>query len=121
MIEIADLEKIILGWMDEKSIPHKHFTGIEIKCMSDHKTCWVLGRCTWFTNNTFKIYLDEKTLGLPKKCLDAVMWHEFCHAWDYWENRGMDSHGKRFYSYFLTRKWVCGWDLVAKILFLFNT
>ena len=119
-MEIAELEKIILGWMDEKSIPHKHFTGIEIKCMSDHKTRWVLGRCTWYTNDTFKIFLDEKTLGLPKKCLDAVLWHEFCHAWDYWENRGMDSHGKRFYSYFLSRKWVWVWDLVAKFTVLFE-
>ena len=47
-----------------------------------------LGLCTRYTNNSFKIQLSER-IENSYIASKSVLWHEYCHAWDYMVNGHM--------------------------------
>ena len=43
------------------------------------------------------IVLDTKLCKFPDFLIESVLWHEFCHLWNYWDNGdSVSDHGKEF-------------------------
>ena len=63
------------------------------------------------------IVLDTKLLKFPDFLIESVLWHEFCHLWNYWNNGNtVSDHGKEFKELLHSNIGYWFGDVIAKFL-----
>lgn len=63
------------------------------------------------------IVLDTKLWKFPDFLIETVLWHEFCHLWNYWDNGdSVSDHGKEFKKRQKTLLGLWLGDYIAKFL-----
>ena len=63
------------------------------------------------------IVLDTKLWKFPDFLIESVLWHEFCHLWNYWNNGNtVSDHGKEFKELLHSNIGYWFGDVIAKFL-----
>lgn len=88
---------MIAKWLNEKGMSNVYINTITYEDIGDE-----FGRC-WMREDgiyyCLTIYINPVIRGMPIM-LRGVLWHEFCHAWDFYESGSMGHFNKWI------RKWL---------------
>lgn len=98
----------IINWIDEKCMKDVFLESVTYKDLGDEFGHAYMKHV--YGGYSARVELHDLTRNMPifKK---AVLWHEFCHVWDYWETDSM-GHKKKFIKKFVSKPWY----IVAYIL-----
>lgn len=91
-------KEVLLQWFEEKQIAYKTLSFGTFASNSELGHAYAKGRgsdCDYCIVINKKIGID----GFVARC---IMWHEFCHCWDYSVSRSM-GHGMKWFKKLLSR------------------
>lgn len=88
---------MIAKWLNEKEMSNVYIDSITYEDIGDE-----FGHCYMREDGIYyclTIYINQAIRGMPLM-LRGVLWHEFAHAWDYYESGSMGHYNKWI------RKWL---------------
>lgn len=88
--------EVLLGWFKEKEISYKTISLTTFASNSELGHAYAKGKGS---NCNYTIVINDK-IGLNGFVARCIMWHEFCHCWD-WATRGKMNHDGKWF-----RKWL---------------
>lgn len=82
---------MIAKWLNEKGMTNVYIESIIYEDLGDQ-----FGRCKMYQDGVYYeliIYINKNINGMPIMTR-GVLWHEFCHAWDFYESGSMGHYNK---------------------------
>ena len=97
---MIDNERIILEWFKEKGIAYKTLSLSTFASNSELGHAYAKGKGS---NCKYTIVINEK-VGINGFVARCIMWHEFCHCWD-WATRGKMNHDGKWFRKWFSKPW----------------
>lgn len=88
--------EVLIQWFEEKQIVYKTLSFGTFASNSELGHAYAKGKGS---DCDYCIVINNK-LGIDGFVARCIMWHEFCHCWD-WDNRGEMNHDGKWF-----RKWL---------------